>query len=238
MTSITTTLSDDTDRRLTASAGYDSCVQFHWPSASWTKPSSPSRPSTAVQILLAEALVGLERQLEGRALDVIEQDLQVVRVDERVLRRGAEEVVGVPDHELIERRARRHQHRRGSAGAAAGAAGPLPRRGDRARIAGHDRRVERADVDAELERAGRHDRPHAALAQAALDLAPAQRQVAAAIAAHHLRRARRALAMHARRDDGSAITFQAIARLDTPVEVEYYRNGGILQTVLRKLIAS
>jgi len=25
------------------------------------------------------------------------------------------------------------------------------------------------------------------------------------------------------------------ARIDTPVEAEYYRNGGILQTVLRKL---
>jgi aconitate hydratase len=29
--------------------------------------------------------------------------------------------------------------------------------------------------------------------------------------------------------------FTAIARLDTPVEVEYYRNGGILHTVLRKM---
>jgi aconitate hydratase len=29
--------------------------------------------------------------------------------------------------------------------------------------------------------------------------------------------------------------FEAIARLDTPVEIEYYRNGGILQTVLRQL---
>jgi len=29
--------------------------------------------------------------------------------------------------------------------------------------------------------------------------------------------------------------FAAIARLDTPVEVEYYRNGGILHTVLRKM---
>ncbi len=38
--STTTKLSDETDRRLTASAGYDSCVQFHWPSAWWTKPSS------------------------------------------------------------------------------------------------------------------------------------------------------------------------------------------------------
>ena len=29
----------------------------------------------------------------------------------------------------------------------------------------------------------------------------------------------------------------AICRLDTPVEVEYYRNGGILQTVLRQMIS-
>jgi aconitase A len=41
----------------------------------------------------------------------------------------------------------------------------------------------------------------------------------------------------ARRPD-SEITFRAIARLDTPVEVDYYRNGGILQTVLRKLARS
>ncbi|QGJ69288.1 Aconitate hydratase AcnA [Planctomycetales bacterium 10988] len=35
--------------------------------------------------------------------------------------------------------------------------------------------------------------------------------------------------------DGSKKTFQAKVRIDTPVEVEYYRNGGILQTVLRKM---
>ena len=44
------------------------------------------------------------------------------------------------------------------------------------------------------------------------------------------------MTVQARREDGSALSFQAIARLDTPVEVEYYRNGGILQTVLRKLV--
>jgi aconitate hydratase len=33
--------------------------------------------------------------------------------------------------------------------------------------------------------------------------------------------------------DGSVKTFEVMARLDTPVDVEYYRNGGILQTVLR-----
>ena len=34
---------------------------------------------------------------------------------------------------------------------------------------------------------------------------------------------------------GDVIEFDAVVRLDTPVEVDYYRNGGILQTVLRNL---
>ncbi len=37
--------------------------------------------------------------------------------------------------------------------------------------------------------------------------------------------------------DGSSKTFTVTARIDTPVELEYYRNGGILQTVLRKFLA-
>ena len=39
----------------------------------------------------------------------------------------------------------------------------------------------------------------------------------------------------AKRTDGELINFSAVIRLDTPVEVDYYNNGGILQTVLRKL---
>ena len=39
----------------------------------------------------------------------------------------------------------------------------------------------------------------------------------------------------ANKSDGSTVVFDATVRLDTPVEVEYYRNGGILQTVLRNL---
>ena len=42
----------------------------------------------------------------------------------------------------------------------------------------------------------------------------------------------------AHRADGSDIEFQATVRLDTPVEVDYYRNGGILQTVLRNLVSA
>ena len=36
-------------------------------------------------------------------------------------------------------------------------------------------------------------------------------------------------------DDGSPVTFEATVRLDTPNEVTYFQNGGILQTVLRHL---
>ncbi len=37
--------------------------------------------------------------------------------------------------------------------------------------------------------------------------------------------------------DGSKTEFAAKVRIDTPVEVDYYRNGGILQTVLKRLAA-
>jgi len=35
--------------------------------------------------------------------------------------------------------------------------------------------------------------------------------------------------------DGNEVVFATRCRIDTPVEVEYYRNGGILHTVLRKM---
>ncbi|RXZ81282.1 aconitate hydratase AcnA [Paenibacillaceae bacterium] len=41
----------------------------------------------------------------------------------------------------------------------------------------------------------------------------------------------------ATREDGTSFEFTAIARLDSMVDVDYYRNGGILQTVLREMIS-
>ncbi|MGH9639615.1 MAG: hypothetical protein ACRD3Y_06105, partial [Bryobacteraceae bacterium] len=38
--------------------------------------------------------------------------------------------------------------------------------------------------------------------------------------------------------NGKQIHFEAKARIDTPQEGEYYRNGGILPFVLRQLIAT
>jgi aconitate hydratase len=34
---------------------------------------------------------------------------------------------------------------------------------------------------------------------------------------------------------GAVTEFQVVSRIDTPVEINYYKNGGILQTVLRRL---
>ena len=47
-----------------------------------------------------------------------------------------------------------------------------------------------------------------------------------------------AVEVMATKPDGTAIHFVATCRIDTPVEVEYYRNGGILHKVLRDLVKS
>jgi len=49
---------------------------------------------------------------------------------------------------------------------------------------------------------------------------------------------RSTLTVKATSADGGVKQFEARVRIDTPVEMDYYRNGGILQTVLRKLLGS
>ncbi|MDG1893907.1 MAG: aconitate hydratase AcnA [Fuerstiella sp.] len=46
---------------------------------------------------------------------------------------------------------------------------------------------------------------------------------------------RQAVEVTARKSNGDEIHFVTTCRIDTPVEVDYYRNGGILHTVLRQL---
>ena len=43
--------------------------------------------------------------------------------------------------------------------------------------------------------------------------------------------------VHAKSNDGKTTTFDATVRIDTPVEMDYYRNGGILPTVLLNLLS-
>ncbi|MDN5632355.1 aconitate hydratase AcnA [Kocuria sp.] len=44
------------------------------------------------------------------------------------------------------------------------------------------------------------------------------------------------LKVTAAKEDGSTVEFDAVLRIDTPGEADYYRNGGILQYVLRSLV--
>ena len=42
--------------------------------------------------------------------------------------------------------------------------------------------------------------------------------------------------MTATKENGETVNFDAVVRIDTPGEADYYRNGGILQYVLRRMM--
>jgi aconitate hydratase len=48
----------------------------------------------------------------------------------------------------------------------------------------------------------------------------------------------RTVTVTATRESGEQVTFDAVVRIDTPGEADYYRNDGILQYVLRSLVTS
>src|SRR5438552_71802 len=140
---------------------------------------------------IAEFVARRDGQFERRAFQMIDEDLEIVGLDESVLGSVAEEIVGMANNELIERRRGGHQHGAGASPAAAGAAGALPGGGDGAGVSGHDNSIEGADINAQLERAGRNNSADFSLAKAAFDFAALVRQVPAAIAANVFRFSRR-----------------------------------------------
>ena len=48
----------------------------------------------------------------------------------------------------------------------------------------------------------------------------------------------RTVPVTATKADGSTVDFDAVVRIDTPGEADYYRNGGIMQYVLRKMVTA
>jgi aconitate hydratase len=49
---------------------------------------------------------------------------------------------------------------------------------------------------------------------------------------------RQTVTVKATRDNGDVVEFETIARVDTAIEVEYLRNGGILHYVLRRMASA
>ena len=139
------------------------------------------------QIDVAELLIRRDGQLERGAFQVVDENLQIVRLNVGVLGRTPEEVVGMLDNELIERSGRRDEHGAGTPTASSCSTCALPRRSNRTRIARHHARVERSDIDAQFESASRYDAADSTVAQPTLDFAPLTGQIPAAIAANWLR---------------------------------------------------
>jgi aconitate hydratase len=46
---------------------------------------------------------------------------------------------------------------------------------------------------------------------------------------------RQTVHVKATRADGTSVDFDTVCRADTPVEIDYLKNGGILHTVLRRM---
>lgn len=51
-------------------------------------------------------------------------------------------------------------------------------------------------------------------------------------------RSRQSATLTVHRADGSSDSVELILRIDTPIEIEYYKNGGILPFVLRQLLSA
>ena len=151
-------------------------------------PSRPAQlarrgqPLGALAPALAEELAVLlaQRQLVGGGDQVPRGDLLVFVVEDRRLDRPADELVGMAAEELVERVLAGDVDRQ-AAPASSRPAPHLAQAGDRAGEGDADRRVELADVDAQLERVGGDDREQLAGGQPRLDLAPLLRGVAAAV---------------------------------------------------------
>ena len=66
---------------------------------------------------------------------------------------------------------------------------------------------------------------------------PPLQKVAAAVASNRQQPRRKLRPLRIERADGSIAEATLMLRIDTPIEIEYYKNGGILPYVLRQLVA-
>src|SRR5215472_11482181 len=124
------------------------------------------------QVDRSEFFIRCNRQLECGAFQMINENLEIVWLNVSVFGRAFEEVFRMLHDELIEGCGRRNHDRTGSSVAAASATRALPGGRNGSRVPGHHARIERADIDAQFERAGGNDTSNAAFAQTAFYYAP------------------------------------------------------------------
>ena len=143
-----------------------------------------------LQIHAAESFLRRKRQLKRRALHVVHQNFQIVRLHVGVFRRAPEKIIRMLHDELIERRGRGHQHGAGRPAPPPGPSRALPRGRNRPRVPGHHRRVQRPDINPQFQRVRRHNAANPPVAQSTLDFPSLTGQIPAAISPDRFRFAR------------------------------------------------
>ena len=123
-------------------------------------------------------VVELERQLVRGARDLRVEHERVLRVHHGRFGRAAEQLAGVRGVPLVELVVAGDEHRRCASRPASGPPDLLPQRCERPREAVEHDRVERADVDAELERVRGRDAEQGAVGERAFELATLAGEVA------------------------------------------------------------
>ena len=131
----------------------------------------------------AKAFAFLERQLEHGTAQMLKQDQQMIWVDQCLLGRTAEEIIGMMREELVKRIGRGDHDRHCGIISAPRPTRLLAHACDGARIPDDDRRAQPADVNSQFKGIGCHDSFDRAVAQALFDLAALVREVAGAITA-------------------------------------------------------
>ncbi len=133
---------------------------------------------------IAQGFAGLEGQFVCGTLEVVQQDIQVIRIQQSIFCRLIKEVFGMGHDELIQRIGGRHHERGGNAVATAGTAGLLPGAGDGAGIAAQNTGFQSADINAQLQGVGGDNGIDIAGAQAFFNFPPLVGQIAAPVAPH------------------------------------------------------
>ena len=133
---------------------------------------------------IAEGFSILKGKLESGALEVAQEDVKVVRVQQCIFRRLAQEVIRMGHDVLIN--GCRGSYIKNNAGilSAACTSGLLPRTGNSAGIAAHDAGIQSTNVNAQLQRIGGYHRINLPCTETTLNLPSFCGQVAAPIAPH------------------------------------------------------
>src|SRR5260370_42434346 len=100
---------------------------------------------------------------------MVDEDFEVVRQDESVLRGVPEKIVRVANDELIERQRRSHQHGAGASAAADGTAGALPSGGDVSRGSSPPDGIVRTHNGTHIEGCSRNRTPALSITQPAFE---------------------------------------------------------------------